>query len=92
MKPGDLVIVLPYKVKLRARWNNEIRNEDYIGQCGTVTEVMEELCGKPLIPPQVYVKFGNGFVGSYSPDKLEKYNPLAIGEDFYITPRKESEE
>jgi hypothetical protein len=89
MKVGDLAIVLPYKVKLRARWNNEIRSEDYIGQCGTVTEIMEELCGQPLIPPQVYVEFGDGFVGSYSLDKLEKYNPLSIDEDYYITPRKD---
>jgi len=86
MKVGDLVIVLPYEVKLRARWNNEARSEDYIGQCGTVTEIMEELCGEPLTTPQVYVEFGDGFVGSYSPDKLEKYNPLSIDEDYYITP------
>jgi len=89
MKVGDLVIVLPYEVKLRARWNNETRSEDYIGQCGTVAEIMEELCGQPLTTPQVYVEFGDGFVGSYSPDKLEKYNPLSIDEDYYITPRKD---
>ena len=88
MKVGDLAIVLPYEVKLRARWNNETRSEDYIGQCGTVTEIMEELCGQPLVPPQVYVQFSDGFVGLYSPDKLEKYNPLSIDEDYYITPRK----
>ena len=81
MKVGDLAIVLPYEVKLRARWNNETRSEDYIGQCGTVTEIVEELCGQPLTPPQVYVEFGDGFVGSYSSDKLEKYNPLSIDED-----------
>ena len=88
MKVGDLAIVLPYEVKLRARWNNETRSEDYIGQCGTVTEIVEELCGQPLTPPQVYVEFGDGFVGSYSPDKLEKYNPISIDEDFYITPKE----
>jgi len=84
MKVGDLAIVLPYEVKPRARWNNETRSEDYIGQCGTVTEIMEELCDEPLTPPQVYVKFGDGFVGSYSPDKLGKYNPLSVDEDYYI--------
>jgi len=84
MKVGDLVKVLPYKVKLRARWNNETRSEDYIGQCGTVTEVMEELCGEVLTPTLVYVEFGDGFVGSYSLGNLEKYNPLSIDEDFYI--------
>ena len=88
MKVGDLVIVLPYEVKLRARWNNEVRSDDYIGQCGTVTEVMEELCGKPLTPPHVHVEFGDGFVGSFSADKLEKYNPLSIDEDFYIASRE----
>ena len=87
MKVGDLAIVLPYEVKLRARWNNETRSEDYIGQCGTVTEIMEELCDEPLTPPQVYVEFGDGFVGSYSPDKLGKYNPLSVDEDYYITPK-----
>ena len=87
MKVGDLAIVLPYEVKLRARWNNETRSEDYIGQCGTVTEVMEEFCGEPLTPTQVYVEFGDGFVGSYSLDNLEKYNPLSLDEDYYITPR-----
>ncbi len=87
MKVGDLAIVLPYEVKLRARWNNETRSEDYIGQCGTITEIMEELCGQPLTPPQVYVEFGDGFVGSYSPDKLEKYNPFSIDEDYYIRPK-----
>lgn len=89
MKVGDLAIVLPYEVKLRARWNNETRSEDYIGQCGTVTEIMEELCGETLTPPLVYVEFGDGYLGSYSPDKLEKYNPLSIDEDYYITPRKD---
>ena len=92
MKVGDLAIVLPYEVKLRARWNNETRSEDYIGQCGTVTEIMEELCGQPLAPPLVYVEFGDGYLGSYSPDKLEKYNPLSIDEDYYITPRKDKQE
>ena len=81
MKVGDLAIVLPYEVKLRARWNNETRSEDYIGQCGTVTEIMEELCGQRLTPPLVYVQFSDGFVGLYSPDKLKKYNPLSIDED-----------
>jgi len=88
MKVGDLAIVLPYEVELRARWNNETRSEDYIGQCGTVSEIMEELCDQPLIQPQVYVQFSDGFVGLYSPDKLKKYNPLFIDEDYYITPRK----
>ena len=88
MKVGDRVKVLPYEVKLRARWNNEARSEDYIGQCGTIIEIMEELCGQPLTLPQVYVEFGDGFVGSYSPDKLEKYNPISIDEDFYITPKQ----
>ena len=55
VKVGDLAIVLPYEVKLRARWNNEARSEDYIGQCGTVSEIMVELCGQPLIQPQVVV-------------------------------------
>jgi len=88
MKVGDLAIVLPYEVKLRARWNNEIRrSEDYIGQCGTVSEIMEELCGQPLISQQVYVQFSDGFVGLYSPDKLKKYNPLSIDEDYYVTPK-----
>jgi hypothetical protein len=90
MKVGDLAIVLPYEVKLRARWNNETRSEDYIGQCGTVTEIVEVLCGEPLTPPLVYVEFGDGFVGSYNPDKLEKYNPLSIDEDYYITLKVES--
>jgi len=89
MKIGDLVIVLPYEVKLRARWNNETRSEDYIGQCGTVTEIMEELCGVALASTQVYVEFSDGFVGLYSLDNLEKYNPLSIDEDFYITLRKD---
>ena len=88
MKVGDLVIVLPYEVKLRARWNNETRSEDYIGQCGAITEVMEELCGEVLTPTLVYVEFGDGFVGSYSLANLEKYNPLSINEDFYISSRE----
>lgn len=88
MKVGDLVIILPYKVKLRARWNNETRSEDYVGQCGTVTEVMEELCGEVLTPTLVHVEFSDGFVGSYSLANLEKYNPLSIDEDFYIPPRE----
>ena len=88
MKVGDLVIVLPYEVKLRARWNNETRSEDYIGQCGTVTEIMEEFCGEVLTPTLVHVEFGDGFVGSYSLANLEKYNPLSIDEDFYIPPRE----
>jgi len=88
MKVGDLAIVLPCEVKLRARWNNETRSEDYIGQCGTVTEVMEEFCGEPLTPTQVYVEFVDGFVGLYNLDNLEKYNPLSIDEDFYIPPRE----
>ena len=89
MKVGDLAIVLPYEVKLRARWNNETRSEDYIGQCGTVTEIIEELCGVALASTQVYVEFSDGFVGLYSLDNLEKYNPLSIDEDFYITLRKD---
>ena len=88
MKVGDLVRVLPYKVKLRARWNNETRSEDYMGQCGTVTEIMEELCGEALTPTQVYVAFCDGFVGMYSLGNLEKYNPLSINEDFYIPSRE----
>ena len=88
MKVGDLAIVLPYEVKLRARWNNETGSEDYIGQCGTVTEVMEEFCGEALTPTQVYVEFGDGFVGLYSLGNLEKYNPLSIDKDFYIPPRE----
>ena len=91
MKVGDLVIVLPYEVKLRARWNNETKSEDYIGQCGAVTEVMEEFYGEPLTSTHAYVEFGDGFVGLYSLDNLEilrSYNPLSIDEDFYITPRE----